>query len=319
MALTNFVLMFPWTETNTTINAQDSTDPNLLLPTISLSPTATSVMSSVRLIIAGLLIVILPGCGRDVYESRLATTSEYFEHINTLNENLVPSAVAHRTLAVRVPQQFAPLPDNEETDADETQPYYLNVELLGMLAAYQAGVLVDVDGQDEPRSAFIYVLSNEPITDALANNENEIEPTEFHTEIQNRLSGAFGVYLEPGRTGDGSEPNIPYNEMLPRPAIQGALQYEKSKQYTVIRFRPTNAMAGFDIPMVYDLYMLDQPGDLQYAIFVVAPETARPDENLSSRIRMMLETVTLQQPARGGGGGLPGSGGSPTGGAGLAF
>lgn len=267
---------------------------------------------------AAVLATAFAGCGQDVYESRLAVTSEYFEHINSLNANLASPPVSHGSIAVRVPKQFSPLLDDEETETNEAQPYYLGVELPGLEAAYQGDVLVDVNGQDELRPAFIYVLSNESIIKALAANENEFDPAEFLTELQNRLSGAFGVYIEPGRTGDGSEANVPFYEALPRPVVQGKLQYEPSKQYTAIRFAPNEPLSGFDIPMEYRLYTLEGQQDVKYALLVVIPETARPDENLPERVRMMLETVTTRSPNVRGIGASPAAGGGTSSGP-LAF
>ena len=274
-------------------------------------------MACLRILTVVAILGVAAGCGQDVYESRLAVTNEYFEHVNKLNENL-GSPTTFDTITLRAPSQFSPLLDDEETENNETQPYYLGTELEGVVAAYQADVAVDVDGQDEARPAFIYVLSNEPIIKQLITKENTIEPTEFHQDLQNRLSGAFNVYIEPGKSGDGSEPNVPFSEMFPRPAPQGRLQYEPPKSYTVIRFRPPEPLSGFDIPMEYTLNMLTGNGDIQYAILTVVPEIARPAENLQERLRMMLETVSTRAGAAAPGGG-PGNGNAPTGGGGLRF
>lgn len=252
--------------------------------------------------IALTLLAGLVGCGQDVYESRLAVTSDYFEHVNTLNANLSTTAQGLGAISIRPPAQFVRMLDDEETEGiDESQPYYFDDldEIPGLVAAYQADVTVDVEGQDELRPAFIYVATNEEFIKSVGDETIEIDPLEYHTEIENRLSSTFGVYLEPGKFGDGSEPNVRYNEKLPRPVAQGDIQYEQPKNYEVVRFAPEEPLTGFDVPMQYAMYkLMDTPGDLQPVIFIVAPEQARPDENLQNRFRMMLETLVARAVAK---------------------
>lgn len=269
---------------------------------------------TLRFVFASLAVfALLAGCGQDVYESRLAVTSKYFDHVNTLNENLAASAQSMGGLALRPPKQFSLVVDDEETAIVETEPYYLDDidEFPGLVGTYEATVLVDVDGQDEYRPAFIYVASNEPLIRSLAEETSEIDPLEYHTTVENMLASTFGVYLEPGKFGDGTEANVRYNEALPRPAAQGELQYEDTKNYEVVRFQPDEPLEGFDIPMQYTMYKLEGPGDLQSMILVFVPEQARTDENLPSRIRMMLETL---QPV-----GVASRSATPGGGGGMAF
>ena len=222
-------------------------------------------------------------------------TSEYFSYVNRLNENLTPQAAQLGGVAIRLPLQFAPLADDPETAENELQPYYLGLDLPGVLAAYRASVEVDVDGQVEPNSAFLYVMSNEPLLSARAGGDQSVEPLEMIDQIETALQQAFGVVLPPGADGDGREPNLRYPERLPRVA-----EFETTKNYTAVRFQPAEDSGVFSVPMEYTLYTTTGAGDLQVALLLIAPAQPAPNDTLRPRVTMMLETLRLSGADAGG-------------------
>ena len=240
-------------------------------------------------------VLLSAGCGQNEYESRLAQTADYFSHVNRLNANL-KSAVGFGGLQLRLPLQFDPLADDPDTEVDETQPYFLDLELPGLVGAYRAPVLVDVDGQDEEHPAFLYVMSNGPELSARASGDQSVDPLTLTDRILEAVQTAFGVVLPPGADGDGVQPNVRYPERLPRIAV-----YDTTTDYTAVRLVPAEPFGSFAIPMEYTLYAAAGPGDQQVALMLAAPEQPVPSDELRKRVTMMLETARIDAPSGGGG------------------
>ena len=263
------------------------------MPNALLSPCPGRSNGRPRTAVLLALAVVACGCGKAAYEERLARTADYFAHVAKLNANLVPSADRHGGLAIRVPRQFSPLEDVEDTDYSERQPYYIAAELPGLVAAYQAEVAADGGDGTLGIPAFIYVATNEDRLVAAATGGDGEDPLTFIEEVEYQLQGVFNVSLPAGDGGDGSQPNMRYPEMIPATPV-----YEPAKRFVATRFQypGEEPIADFGVPMEYTLYTLTGAGDLQAAIFVVAPEQPAASENLPERIRMMLQTLELTAP-----------------------
>ena len=232
------------------------------------------------------------GCGRAAYEERLTRTADYFAHVAKLNANL-NAADRHGGVAIRVPEQFGPVAEDESTEYSELQPYYIAAELPGVVAAYDASIGVDVDGEVQTFPAFIYVATNEDRLLASATGGDGEDPLTFIEEVEYELQGVFQVSLPTGDGGDGSQPNMRYPELIPATPV-----YEPTKRYTAVRLQAPGGepIAAIDTPMEYTLYTLTGAGDLQAAIFVVVPEQPVAAENLRQRIVLMLQTLELTAP-----------------------
>ena len=241
------------------------------------------------------LLTATSGCGKAAYEAGLARTADYYAHVNRLNENLSAKAISSGGVSVRLPLQFSPMADDPETEPNELQPYYLGLELPGVVGAYRADVNVSVGGQVEPHPAFLYVCSNGPLLAQRADGDQSVEPLRLIEEIELQLQQAFGVVLPPGADGDGRDPNVRYPERLPRQAV-----YETSKDYTAVRFQPAEESGVFSVPMEFTLYTAQGGGDLQVAFLFLMPQEPTPDEDLQQRLTMMLETVEFTAPQSGG-------------------
>lgn len=268
--------------------------------------------------VAALLVVCLvlqAGCGESRYKAALQRTQDYYAHLAMLDRELTP-AVAVGSVVVRVPAQLQLLefvPPDETgrepigadglTSSQRMQPYYLDVSLPGVVAAWSRQVLTDVGGADEGRPAYLYLLSNEPLLqqdrDARAGNgpAPEIPASELLTEVESRLARAFAVELPEGTDGQPDSFNERYTERYPRAPMHR--KYHPSKSVIEVQFQPDGFIDAFDVPYEYRLYEYAPDGsDIQTALFLVAPQGVASRERLSSRIDLMLATLKVTGASR---------------------
>lgn len=258
---------------------------------------------------------LIAGCGADTYRLRLNETAQYFAYKQKLNEELGPvwSAMG---VSLQPPRQFAVIPpppppaegdETVENNEDPRQPHFLGVELPGLLGAWEATVMTDVGGSEEPRTAYLYVLGNhsrflqKPDADGFVD-----DPQMFLTELENLLSGTIGVFLPEGETGTGAEKNQRYRETAPRAAPN--TKFTPRKEFTAVTLSPQIDVGDLDLPFEMQLY--EWAGQrIQVAILMIYPQAVSPRESLRDRLLLSLETLQIDDTPPSAASGGPDSGG----------
>lgn len=281
-------------------------------------------MRSRLLLLICLVVSCLVGCGESAYRAGLTRTNAYYRHLQTLDENLSSAfqfpPTGRTTVQVRAPKQFVltqpdppqldadgyeiPPPEGQLSPLDQVQPYYLGIRLPGMAGAWSVQVMTDLGGADEPRPAFLYLMSNEILRqqqEAADRGEAappEVDPVNMIAAIEETLAGSLGVSIPAGDDGDPDDFNVRFLERYPRNAAMR--QYHEQKTFTEIRFQPDGVVADFDVPYDFHLfeYEADQ-GETQVAFLLVAPQGVIRRENLPSRMDMMLATMKFARPRSG--------------------
>lgn len=279
---------------------------------------------SARRRMCGLLLVVscgLTGCGADLYEQRLTESARYFAYLDNLNNNL-GGQWQEQGIALRLPRQFTLIPppapkpkqppqsagqtsanganseqetvEAEAEPVDPRQPKYLQLELPGLMAAWTASMKTEVEGGFENHPAYLYLMSNLSLW---AQGKGE-EAMQFHKDAVQRLVEALG---KPIQAKDWYEERVP----------SGAAYVEK-KAFTATRIVPDEPIEG--VPTEFTIYLY-QKNDVQVVLLLVAPKNVDRQEQLSERVKLMLETMTVSgtKPQRGAGGqaGQPGGGQAP--------
>ena len=274
------------------------------------------------LIGTALMCIGIGGCGVDTYKSRLDETAAYFSYKEKLNQELGPTWSSYASL--RVPKAFQGIPapppppapeEGEEPEPydpaeDPRQPHYLGLEFPGLLGAWEATVMAESGGEEEPHTAYLYVLSNharylQPPDDAGFSED----PATFLTDLENLLTGAIGVVLPQGETGDGVRKNERYRATAPRGKPN--IKFTPRKDFTAVTLKPEIDVSDLDLPIEMELY--EWGGQkIQLAILVIYPQSISPREDLQDRLLLALETLQVDDVAPRSStrsGAAPGSGG----------
>jgi hypothetical protein len=242
--------------------------------------------------------VLVPGCGLETYEQRLAETNEYFKYVNKLDTYLAEGVWDDPAYGVtlRVPRGFvlqaAPAPPAEGAEgaeaeevvspvADPRQPAFLGVDLPGMIAAFRAD-----DGQSV---SFLYVLGNhERVLIRAANDGVGDDPGTFLADLELLLQNAIGVTI-PEQLGRGDRDNEKYTETIPREP-----KYAVPKEFTAISFLQPEAPEGAASTPELRLQLYEHlAGDMQVAILMIfQPKLVRSDPR--DALKLSLETLRVR-------------------------
>lgn len=259
--------------------------------------------------------LFVAGCGLATYESRLESTREFFEYMQTLNNNLARNTWERRELglSMRVPQPFnAPMPappapkEDEEGnllyEPDLRQPDYLGIDLPGLVEGWRselpgAGPVAD--------SIFLYAMTNHDrfATEAASGPA----PNAFLADLEYILGEAFGVTIPDGESAQPAD-NMRYRLIAPPP---GSMQekYTTRKDYLAIRYVPEQPVAG---QMLQGLLFERQVGDIQVAILCICSQSV--STQFRDRLLLSLETLAVSgqtpRPAAAGGAATGGGGGT---------
>ncbi len=244
---------------------------------------------------------VIPGCGLETYEQRLAETNEYFKYVNKLDTNLADATWSEPAYGVsmRVPRGFAlqaaPAPPTEGEEAaapvvDERQPNFLGITLPGMIAAFRG----EVPAGERPAVVFLYVLGNhERILIRAANDGVGDDPATFLTDLELLLQNAIGVTI-PDQLGKGDRDNEKYTETIPREP-----KYAVPKDFTAISFlQPQSPEGAGSVPELRLQLYEHQAGEMQVAILMIFPsKEVRTDPR--DALKLALETLKVSdQPPR---------------------
>ena len=233
----------------------------------------------------GLLLVF--GCGSDLYESRLKETNAFFEYRQSLDRVLQSGNwTTPTTISMRIPKGFnllpAPLPakEGEPIPEDARQPLYLGLQLPGLVGAWQGEFPCD----DGNRPVFLYVCSNhQSYLDLIAAPEGP-DPALFLTELENALSTTMQVTLPPGEVAQVGN-NIRYAETCPRDG-----KYALQKKFTGITFVPPGVLPQVGVEIKAQMYG-HYNGNIHVAVLAIYPASIR--ERLEDKLLTALETFSV--------------------------
>jgi|GEM_PF-1864991 len=253
---------------------------------------------------------LLAGCGVKQYEERLASTSNMFAYMQLLDDNLAPPWTDFG-ITIRVPRQFGLIPppqrparkkddDNEppEEVIDDRQPDYINVELPGLVGAFQAPLeTVGEDNTVATHPGFIYVLCNQYVRPG-----SKLDPAKaatFTNDFLDRLTAALHVSI------DHRDPSKWRNETFPVKREP----FLKLVDLKVLELKSEDLI--HDVPTQFAIYQYELEG-AQVLIMTVLPETTSPSERLTERVPLALGTlvVNVANMVQGSGGAAPAAGGA---------
>lgn len=265
-------------------------------------------------------VLVLAGCGGEVYEERLENTRKLFAHIQVLNEHLLgPWTDPATGVGLRVPLQFEMLPppvkpepaaNENETPADkgagqkpaagdeaieeihdDRQPTYINFELPGLRGAFRA--TLKVMGENNTAATgegWLYVMSNHDLY------EKTDEAKEFNKTFVNKLAELLHVTVETSAWKEETHPLEALKKQV----------FVKPIRYTNVSISPDDDIGG--MKREFSIYLCEQ-GEVQIIIMLVVPKDWETSEKLSERIPLCLETLVvpgsqLSRPNAAGGGAI---------------
>lgn len=240
------------------------------------------------LLLAGLSLAGIAGCGGEIYQQRLDNTKKLFAHLELLNAHLHQYWGDPQTGArLRIPLQFSMIPppvptksagtDGEPAEPepviDDRQPKFLNVELPGLRGAFFAKMnLVDPSAASVDPYGFIYVLTNHHLYDM------PDKAREFHTDLVATLSDTLRTGVKPE---DWRDEKFPLKVGT----------FADTVRYKSVVLSPSEMIGGLE--RQFSVYMFDQ-GDVRVAVLFVLPNDVNASEKMTDRIPLCLETLRVQ-------------------------
>lgn len=256
-------------------------------------------------------IVLVVGCGSEVYQQRLQETIAYLEYQARISRELGPEWRG-KNVHIRPPRQFELMPPPQghaeghsdgaadvvsiDASEDPRQPHYLDIELPGLVAAWEAHVEADTDEGPTQHSAYLYLLSNYDRAVQQQEGQRGVgDPDDLITDFEDRLCRAVGVVLPEGDTGTGKERNQRYREIVP-----GGLpnsKYCAQQEFTAIHLAPEWTVT--DVAIEMQVYQW-AGRKTQIVVLMVFPQGLSPHEALHDRLLLALETFRAsdQHPTR---------------------
>lgn len=262
-----------------------------------------------------LLAGLLCGCGSKTYEERLETTKKYYDYIDRLNQNL-GSQNDISGVSLRLPKQFMLIPapprrpkpkppaggdpageTAEEEPRDPRQPDHLDIELPGLIAAWEAN-LDAVNGtggstQSAMLPGTIYLLSNHEYWRTFKTPKQTIDPTKFHEELMKTLEGALGVRVnERERGSEADRVNKWFIEVVPDAKDEQFAPKKEIRTITLVPESEQESESDNDFPREYQVYLFAN-GDMKIALIYALPRNVSTGEDLLDRIRFSLQTLNV--------------------------
>lgn len=229
-----------------------------------------------------LWLVTASGCGEAIYGQRVENAKRYFAYIEKLDLALA-APWRDSGVEIRIPRHFQlmqkPKPQKNEDgelvepEEDPRQPDYMNYQFPGLLGAWQTTVSATVNGMQEPRKAYIYVLSN---YEMFRSAEGRERAAAFSDDLLTSLSNVLSIPEDTRKTSDEQFPKTPV--------------YIAPKRARVANLRPTHLIEG--TTYAFDLYQFIQ-GDVQVTVAIVFPADSDANNVLGERVPLMFETMKL--------------------------
>jgi len=240
-----------------------------------------------RIMMACVGLLLIFGCGSDVYESRLKETNAFFEYRQSLDRVLQSGNWTSPTsISMRIPKGLNLLPapppakEGEPIPDDTRQPLYLGLQLPGLVGAWQGEFACD----DGNRPVFLYVCSNHQWYQDLVKNPEGPDPALFLTELENALSSTMQVALPPGEVAQVGN-NVRYAETCPRDG-----KYALQRKFTGITFVPPAVLPQVGVEIKAQMYG-HYNGPIHVAILAIYPASIR--ERLELKLLTALETFSV--------------------------
>jgi hypothetical protein len=243
------------------------------------------------------------GCGYQTYEQRLAESQKYFHYLQRIDSNLAAGVKDEVFEEIRVPRQFVmvkkPVPFKNEAgemvlpEIDPRQPDYAPLVLPGLVATWESGFDVVVDGQRTKRKGYIYALSN----GSAFGSEDANAAADFTRNLLSTIAEKLNLpALDAGSDG--------VRETFPRSPM-----YTVPNDYYTYRFQADQLRID-GAPYTVELYV-NQQKEIQAVLLMVLPVGIDASANLSERMNLMLEKLKVSdkrppRPVR-----RPPTGGSP--------
>jgi hypothetical protein len=232
-----------------------------------------------------------------------------FAYMQLLDDNLAAPWTAFG-VTLRVPRQFGLIPppqrptkkkDDDQPPAeviDDRQPDYINLELPGLVGAFQAPLETVVeDNSVISHPGFLYLLCNQ-----FAAPGTKLDPAKaptFTSDFLDRLTAALHVSIDHRDPAAWKKESFP----LKREPFLKLIDLE------VLELLPEDPID--DVPTRFTIYRFEQEGT-QVLIMTVIPDTVSPSERLSERIPLSLGTLVVNpgEMVSSGSGGAPAAGGA---------
>ncbi len=263
------------------------------------------------------------GCGAKTYEERLETTKAYYDYIDRLNRNLGPQ-FSESGVSMRAPKQFTLIPapprrpkrparannatgagnsaaeDSEEPrKKDPRQPDFLDVELPGLIAAWQADLetLGGSGGSAQPvrQTGYIYLLSNAEFWRTFKTkkgNESNISPIKFHDDVMDILTGTLNIEIGKHARGSATDRvNKWFTETVPAKKDE---RFAPKKEITTITLVPDleEGEESEAFQREYQVYLFAN-GDMKIVLIYALPRNVSAAENLIDRTLFSLQTLNV--------------------------
>jgi len=259
----------------------------------------------------------LCGCGAKVYEERMETTKEYYDYIDRINQNLGPQ-FADSGVSLRIPKQFQLIPApvkkpkpvpkgghaatappaaaavETEKVKDPRQPDFLDIELPGLIAAWQAE-LNTVNGtgegaQSTTRPGSVYLLSNYTFWQTYKTQRETINPIKFHEEIMRTLEEGLGVRIDERTRGSETDRvNKWFSETVPDAKDE---LFAPKKEVRAITLVPEEGSSKEDFIREYQVYLFAN-GDMKIVLIYALPRNVSAGEDIQDRILFSLQTLNV--------------------------
>jgi hypothetical protein len=227
------------------------------------------------------LVTIAWGCGSETYQQRFEESKKFYAYRERLNQLLSPKWSA-AGVSWCPPKQFQLIPprpkprrkkqENEETERDPRQPTFAEIELPGLLGAWQADL--HLSGGQGSAKGFLYLASNlellrKKVPDEKAKFFNDHIIRTIATALQEKVPplDKLGVFEVP--KGEAFVERRKFRVF--RPGFKATVD---DKEYRIAIFA----------------YMPEQ-SQIQISIVLAIPADVSPSEKIDAAIDLSLETL----------------------------
>lgn len=229
-----------------------------------------------------LLLGILTGCGIQQYDERINAADAYYAFLGRQNEVLDSLWHDPETgIEIRPPKKLQllsppaiPADGSPGPAHDPRQPNYLDVQLPGLVGAWQGTVSADIGGVQQSVPAYFYVMSNIHLLQQPGMKDSA---GNFFDEVLNALCQGLKI----------QKPDKERWEIKNYPS-QGTYAAQKSIESTLLEpSEPINNVRT-------DFYLYEHAnGDVQVSLLFVVPEGMNRTEMLDRARTISLETLSV--------------------------
>ncbi len=240
-------------------------------------------------VLPGLLLLLLSGCGGSKYEERVARTSQFYDYLTSMNASLSPAWI-RRDLGLSM---RPPFPFKSPMSGPPVQKDQLGKEVIGLDPRQETPLGVPLPGLEEAWAGnldtskmepdiWMYVLTNHSRLKEEADGGRPAN--EFLIDLERELMSVFQVTIPDGETSQPKD-NIRYKAKIPSPSSPSA-NYTTPQDFSVIHFVGELPVQDQELSGLLYARRVDKT---QVAILVILPK----DAPLAFRQRLELALATL--------------------------